>query len=157
VYERSRSAAFDKPYVQKFYKFCTFNAICKDNIAINCITVQHKKGFIPVKFDGSYPSININALEGKLTNNIIRWYEIVLKRNRRESQKGSEHERKRKTHKRETKIKCEQQVRKDVTRKKERNNMGKNSEKGTVGRHTDGEVWLSDDCCIMGRIRKLSW
>jgi hypothetical protein len=25
-----------------FYKFCTFNAICKDN-AINCITVQQKK------------------------------------------------------------------------------------------------------------------
>jgi hypothetical protein len=30
----------------KFYKFCTFNAICKDNAAIKCIkciTVQHKK------------------------------------------------------------------------------------------------------------------
>jgi hypothetical protein len=26
-----------------FYKFCTFNAICKDNAAISCITLQHKK------------------------------------------------------------------------------------------------------------------
>jgi hypothetical protein len=25
------------------YKFCTFSATCKDNAAINCITVQHKK------------------------------------------------------------------------------------------------------------------
>jgi hypothetical protein len=24
--------------------FCTFNVICKDNAAINCITVQHKRG-----------------------------------------------------------------------------------------------------------------
>jgi hypothetical protein len=31
-------------FVKKFYKFCTFSAICKDNSAINCITVQHKKG-----------------------------------------------------------------------------------------------------------------
>jgi hypothetical protein len=28
--------------VKKFYKFCTFNAICKVNAAINCISVQHK-------------------------------------------------------------------------------------------------------------------
>jgi hypothetical protein len=26
-----------------FYKFLTFNAIFKDNAAINCISVQHKK------------------------------------------------------------------------------------------------------------------
>jgi hypothetical protein len=30
-------------FVKKFYKFCNFNAICKDNAAINCITVQHTK------------------------------------------------------------------------------------------------------------------
>jgi hypothetical protein len=30
--------------VFKFNKFCTFNAICKDNAAINFITVQHKTG-----------------------------------------------------------------------------------------------------------------
>jgi hypothetical protein len=30
-------------YFMKCYKFCTFNAICKDNAAINCITDQHKK------------------------------------------------------------------------------------------------------------------
>jgi hypothetical protein len=28
--------------------------ICKDNDAINFITVQHKRRFIPVYFDGSY-------------------------------------------------------------------------------------------------------
>jgi hypothetical protein len=28
---------------KKFYKFRTSNAICKDNAAINCITLQHRK------------------------------------------------------------------------------------------------------------------
>jgi hypothetical protein len=28
---------------QKFNEFCTFNAICKDNAAINCVSVEHKK------------------------------------------------------------------------------------------------------------------
>jgi hypothetical protein len=36
-------------FTKKFYKFCTFNAIRKDNAAINCIIVQHK--------ETSYPSI----------------------------------------------------------------------------------------------------
>jgi hypothetical protein len=27
-------------FIKKFYKFSIFNAICKDNAAINCITVQ---------------------------------------------------------------------------------------------------------------------
>jgi hypothetical protein len=31
-------------FIKKFYKFCTFNVICKDNAVVNCITVQHKKG-----------------------------------------------------------------------------------------------------------------
>jgi hypothetical protein len=42
-------------FIKKFYKFCSFNAICKDNATINCITVQHNF-FIPVNFDGSYSS-----------------------------------------------------------------------------------------------------
>jgi hypothetical protein len=37
--------------IKKFYKFCTFIAICKDNTAINCSSVQYKKSFIPVNFD----------------------------------------------------------------------------------------------------------
>jgi hypothetical protein len=30
-------------FIKKFCKCCTFNAIRKDNAAINCNTVQHKK------------------------------------------------------------------------------------------------------------------
>jgi hypothetical protein len=30
-------------FINAFYKFCTFNVIWKDNAAINCITVEHKK------------------------------------------------------------------------------------------------------------------
>jgi hypothetical protein len=41
-------------FIKKCYKLFTFIVICKDNAAINCITVQHKKSFIPVNFDGSY-------------------------------------------------------------------------------------------------------
>jgi hypothetical protein len=29
--------------VKKCYTCCTFSVICKDNVAINCITVRHKK------------------------------------------------------------------------------------------------------------------
>jgi hypothetical protein len=32
-------------FIKKLYKCCTFNTIWKDNAAINCITVQHKKKF----------------------------------------------------------------------------------------------------------------
>jgi hypothetical protein len=39
-------------FIKKFYKVYTFNAICKNNPAINSIIVQHKR-FIPVNFDGS--------------------------------------------------------------------------------------------------------
>jgi hypothetical protein len=31
---------------------CTFNVICKDNAAINCVTVQHKKGSFPSTLTG---------------------------------------------------------------------------------------------------------
>jgi hypothetical protein len=29
-------------FKNKFYKFCAFSVICKDNAEINCITVQRK-------------------------------------------------------------------------------------------------------------------
>jgi hypothetical protein len=32
-------------FIKKFYKCHTLNAICKDNAAINCITVQQKNSF----------------------------------------------------------------------------------------------------------------
>jgi len=41
-------------YVKKFYKLCTFNAICKDDAAINCITVHHETFSFPSNFNGSY-------------------------------------------------------------------------------------------------------
>jgi hypothetical protein len=34
-------------FINKFYKFCTFNAIYEDDAEINCITLQHKKGSFP--------------------------------------------------------------------------------------------------------------
>jgi hypothetical protein len=44
------------------YKFYTSNAICKDNAAINCITVQHKKVSFPLTLTGqTLGSIHINA------------------------------------------------------------------------------------------------
>jgi hypothetical protein len=30
-------------FFKKVYKFHTFNAICKDNAAVNCVTLQHKE------------------------------------------------------------------------------------------------------------------
>jgi hypothetical protein len=38
-------------FIKNFYK-CTFNAICKVNAAINCITIQDKKGSFPSTFTG---------------------------------------------------------------------------------------------------------
>jgi hypothetical protein len=26
-------------FIKKFYKFCSFNVICEDNVAINCIAL----------------------------------------------------------------------------------------------------------------------
>jgi hypothetical protein len=37
-------------------------SFCKDNAAINDITVQHKKRLIPVKFDGSYALIVVTRI-----------------------------------------------------------------------------------------------
>jgi hypothetical protein len=34
-------------FIKKFYKFCTFIVICKDNVAINFITLQHKTRSFP--------------------------------------------------------------------------------------------------------------
>jgi hypothetical protein len=38
--------------IMTFYKFCILNAVCKDNAAINCITLEHKI-LIPVNFYGT--------------------------------------------------------------------------------------------------------
>jgi hypothetical protein len=52
-------------FIKKFYKFCTFSAIFKDNAAINCITVQHKKGSFPSTLTGH------TLLLLKIRNNIV--------------------------------------------------------------------------------------
>jgi hypothetical protein len=39
-------------FMKNFYKFRTFDAICKDNTAINCIAIQHKKGLFPSTLTG---------------------------------------------------------------------------------------------------------
>jgi hypothetical protein len=44
---------------KKFYKFCTFNAICEGNAAINCITIQHKKGLFPSTLTGHTALVNV--------------------------------------------------------------------------------------------------
>jgi hypothetical protein len=38
-------------FQKKFYK-CTFNAICKDDAPINCMTVQHNKASLPSNLTG---------------------------------------------------------------------------------------------------------
>jgi hypothetical protein len=38
-------------FIKKFCK-CTYNAIFKDNAAINCVTVHHKSGSIRSAFTG---------------------------------------------------------------------------------------------------------
>jgi hypothetical protein len=40
-------------FITKFYEGCTFNAICKDNVKINCIPFNTET-FTPVNFDGPY-------------------------------------------------------------------------------------------------------
>jgi hypothetical protein len=42
-------------FTKKFYKFYAFSAICRDNSAINYITVQHKKGSFPSTLTGHTP------------------------------------------------------------------------------------------------------
>jgi hypothetical protein len=39
-------------FIKKCYKFCTFNSICEDNAAINCITFQNKRGSFPSTLTG---------------------------------------------------------------------------------------------------------
>jgi hypothetical protein len=47
--------------VKKFYKFCIFNAICKDNATRNVLLfVTHKKRFISINFDCSYARLVIS-------------------------------------------------------------------------------------------------
>jgi hypothetical protein len=38
--------------INRFYKYYTFNAVYKDNSAINCITVEHRKDSFPSTFTG---------------------------------------------------------------------------------------------------------
>jgi hypothetical protein len=37
---------------KKCYKICVFNAICRGNAAVTCITAQHKKGLFPSIWTG---------------------------------------------------------------------------------------------------------
>jgi hypothetical protein len=39
--------------------------VCKENAAINCITVQHKK-FIPVNFDGTYYASTVIIMKSEV-------------------------------------------------------------------------------------------
>jgi hypothetical protein len=45
-------------FIKKCYKFCTFNAICKENVAMNCITVKHKTGSFPSTLTGHTTLVN---------------------------------------------------------------------------------------------------
>jgi hypothetical protein len=47
-------------HTEIFRKLCAFSAICKDNAAINCTTVQHKRG--------AFPSTLTGHTLGQLTN-----------------------------------------------------------------------------------------
>jgi hypothetical protein len=51
---------------KEFYKFCTFNAICKDNSARNRITVQHKTGSFPSTLTGNTTLVHSYLSFGKL-------------------------------------------------------------------------------------------
>jgi hypothetical protein len=70
---------------REFYKFCTLKSSFKDNAAINCSVVQHKKMLIAVSFDGSgiamqcIPCIvvwlcqqNIYHISSKCTSRLVR-------------------------------------------------------------------------------------
>lgn len=43
----------------KYYKSCSFKVICKNNVAINRITVQHKKVFVIANFDRPYTIVSL--------------------------------------------------------------------------------------------------
>jgi hypothetical protein len=47
-------------FVKKFYKICAFNAILKDNAAINRITVQHRKGAFVSILTGILVKLNLS-------------------------------------------------------------------------------------------------
>jgi hypothetical protein len=51
-------------FIKKFYECRTFNAICKDNAAINCINTSTQKRLIFVNFDESYANHYIWAYSG---------------------------------------------------------------------------------------------
>jgi hypothetical protein len=69
-------------FTKKCYKIYIFNAICKDNDAVNCVTstvlllipFHTKIMFIPVNFDGSYYAIHsttTDKLHSLYTNVLI--------------------------------------------------------------------------------------
>jgi hypothetical protein len=51
-FSRSEDVFIKIYFIKRFYKFCTFNAICKDDSAINYITIQHKRGTFPSTLTG---------------------------------------------------------------------------------------------------------
>jgi hypothetical protein len=55
-------------FIKTFYKSCTFNVICKDNAAINCISVRHKKGSFPSIFTGHSTLVQIHGAKGVLVS-----------------------------------------------------------------------------------------
>jgi hypothetical protein len=46
-------------FLKKCDKFCIFNAICKDNTAINCSSVQHNSGSFPSTLTGHTTLVNL--------------------------------------------------------------------------------------------------
>jgi hypothetical protein len=67
-------------FIKTFYKFHTFIAVYKINVTINFITVQHKRSFIPVNFDGSYVRVVLFIIT-KINNkdiNVAWSYSIYL-------------------------------------------------------------------------------
>lgn len=49
-------------FVKKFYNVCAFNVIYKDNNAMNCIIIQHKKGSFPSALMGLGHTILVHTM-----------------------------------------------------------------------------------------------
>jgi hypothetical protein len=59
---------------KKFDGFCTFNAICKDNSAINCVIVQHKGGSFASTLTGHAMLVyNISMLNTATADHCYNW------------------------------------------------------------------------------------
>jgi hypothetical protein len=46
---------------KEIYKLCTFSAVCKNNAAINCITVQHEKSSFPSPLMGHTTLVKVQS------------------------------------------------------------------------------------------------